>query len=297
MDTFLSTQTTPYNSIANMSASDYEILCPFDDKVDLSLTDVNNYCPQECIPAVSKQPTKASKARLAEFESFAKGLYEPSAKIALFRTNRDRLRPWIKALWIRFYYQVGKQNQYNITWCHEPQNWTPDNIKTITIDISKFNQQTSNGLYKISLHINTGTIQIQGNKINQFQEKEFPYLKELVDKILTANLNTTTINDNSDNKNEEIIIRTRSKTRNPTTPLPPTHLPTVPPPDIPRIIFSPDNKDPQQYTPLETPKRPMTQNSTNKNLHNSFDRLQTLHLASLKRHETLNNNLNDRFTR
>lgn len=60
---------------------------------------------------------------------------------------------------ILFYEHYGKANSFNVTWYDEPKEWGSESgNKTISIDLVK-NQQL---LYKLTIFINTGVIQAQG---------------------------------------------------------------------------------------------------------------------------------------
>jgi hypothetical protein len=111
-------------------------------------------------------------------------MYKPLAQMVAFRIRREHLEPWIRALMILFYEHYGKANSFNVTWYDEPKEWGSESgNKTISIDLVK-NQQL---LYKLTIFINTGVIQAQGQSGLSFATRDFPVLKTLVADICKFN--------------------------------------------------------------------------------------------------------------
>ena len=109
---------------------------------------------------------------------------------------------------ILFYEHYGKANSFNVTWYDEPKEWGSESgNKTISIDLVK-NPQL---LYKLTIFINTGVIQAQGQSGLSFATRDFPVLKTLVADICKFNNKNDTehwysIDNNSDTDNESVQL-------------------------------------------------------------------------------------------
>lgn len=71
---------------------------------DLSLSNLYNLSPENCIPIKFRPPT-GSKAIQAAYEEINPRLYEEQAGMVAFRINRDRVCPLIRA---HFFFKVEK---------------------------------------------------------------------------------------------------------------------------------------------------------------------------------------------
>ena len=105
-----------------------------------------------------------------------------------FRIKRERLEPWIKALHILYYDHYGQTDPFTVKWYDESTEWTDDENKTTCIDLMKNDQL----LYKVTLFINTGVIQAQGNNNQTFSTTDFPILQMLVNTICNDDTDSET---------------------------------------------------------------------------------------------------------
>lgn len=63
---------------------------------DLSLSNLYNQYPENCIPIKFRPPT-GTKPIKAAYEEINPHLYEEQAGMVAFRINRERVYPWIRA--------------------------------------------------------------------------------------------------------------------------------------------------------------------------------------------------------
>ena len=133
--------------------------------------------PTDCLPAKLQTPT-TKKSKMCQFEKLDMNLYEKDARMVGFRTTECRILPWLKALGAYYYEFVGKKPDMNVEWVDSPEVVsTSEPLKNVTIEI--FTGETK--LYKITFHIKTGFIQVQGNKFDEiFAQKDFPILLHIV---------------------------------------------------------------------------------------------------------------------
>ena len=172
------------------------------EKLDLSLTNIQQDYPKSCLPSLFKKPS-GTKARQLAYEQIDPKVYDTQARMVAFRIKRERLEPWIKALHILYYDHYGQTDPFTVKWYDEPTEWTDDENKTTCIDLMKNDQL----LYKVTLFINTGVIQAQGNNNQTFSTTDFPTLKMLVNTICNSN-------DDTDSETEVKKIQTSHKSQN-----------------------------------------------------------------------------------
>jgi hypothetical protein len=86
-----------------------------------------------------------------------------------------------------------------VIWVDNPEKWEKDtSSKSICIDLETRKPSNSNPLlYKLTLFINTGLVQIQGNKKDAFVHKDFPALLQILDKV------TKTVTESRQNLDKE----------------------------------------------------------------------------------------------
>lgn len=160
---------------------------------DLSLESIYSEYPPGCIPIKLKIPS-GEKAKRAKFESLDLELYEDKANMVACRVSSDRMFLWIKALHTYYYEHLGNIEEFDINWSDDPLDWKTNvestkGNKAICIDVSKQVQDMGTPLlYKITLFINTGVLQAQGNAKDHFAKNDFPILVTLVDKIKEFNV-------------------------------------------------------------------------------------------------------------
>lgn len=150
----------------------------------LTNNDIYNTYPAACVPDKLRAPT-AKKAKSLRIESFDIQYYEPEARMVAYRTTQTRVRHWIKALNVFLFDYLGdhpdNKGKYQIDWAHDPVNWNPTTLKSIAIDVSSKEDKLNPLMYKLTLFLKTGTIQVQGHYYKTFADAHFPVLKAIVD--------------------------------------------------------------------------------------------------------------------
>ena len=155
---------------------------------DLTLNTVHTDYPPSCLPGKFKAPS-TEKAKRALFEKIDEHLYEKAARMVAFRTSVVRLVPWIKSLQLLYYEYYGKSDSFDVDWKDEPKDWTENTSseKKICIDLLDLSLSDNKLMYKLTVFINTGLIQVQGNRKDFFVRKHFPLLTQILAKILEVN--------------------------------------------------------------------------------------------------------------
>ncbi|CAG2231221.1 unnamed protein product [Mytilus edulis] len=153
---------------------------------DITLTSV--YCdyPDTCLPTKFNAPS-GPKGKRALTEEIDTHLYDEAAHMIAFRIPHSKLAPWIKSLSLLYYEHYGKSSDYVVSWFDDPENWSTKNSgnKSICVEIST-KADVDSLLYKITLFVNTGLVQVQGNHKDTFVDKDFPVLVKLVNIIYMA---------------------------------------------------------------------------------------------------------------
>ncbi|CAC5379717.1 unnamed protein product [Mytilus coruscus] len=154
---------------------------------DITLTSV--YCdyPVTCLPTKFNVPS-GPKGKHALTEEIDTHLYDEAAHMIAFCIPHPKLAPWIKSLSLLYYEHYGKSPEYVVSWFDDPENWSTKNSgnKSICVEISTKADVVNSLLYKITLFINTGLVQVQGNHKDNFVDKDFPVLVKLVNVIYMA---------------------------------------------------------------------------------------------------------------
>ncbi|CAC5399220.1 unnamed protein product [Mytilus coruscus] len=160
---------------------------------DLNLTSVYSDYPKSCLPTKLALPS-SDKGKRALFENIDENLYEEGAHMVAFRTSVNKLVPWIKCLQLLYYEHYGKLSNYTVYWFDEPDNWSSkmSGNRKICIELSTKADTMNPLLYKITVFINTGLIQIQGTHKDTFVTKDFPVLLAIVNKVVDFNTSCTT---------------------------------------------------------------------------------------------------------
>jgi hypothetical protein len=143
---------------------------------ELSVKPVNEAYPS-LFNGKLRNPT--GKAKSANFEDINLSLYEPAAKMIAFRVGAERLPAWVRAIWLRFYEEIGESDKFNVDWTQDPRP-----SKTLQIEINRRDTESTGSVYKISIFATTGTIQVQGTHYSQFSDTEFPRLRKMVSDIV-----------------------------------------------------------------------------------------------------------------
>ena len=133
-------------------------------KLDLFLTNIDKIIQNPVYPVYFLKKTLGAKAKQLAYEQIDPKVYDTQARMVAFRIKRERLEPWIKALHILYYDHYGQTDPFTVKWYDEPTEWTDDENKTTCIDLMKNDQL----LYKVTLFINTGVVQAQGNNNQTF---------------------------------------------------------------------------------------------------------------------------------
>ena len=174
---------------------------------ELSLKHVYKDYPKHCLPDKLNKPT-GSKAKDLQYEQINESMYEPEANMVAYRVTAADILSWIRSFSILYYDTYGKQSNYTVSWYDEPLDWrsTRSGKKSICIDLATSDIPL---LYKLTFHINTGVVQVQGNYINQFTKKDFPKLKELKQRVKSLNKTTvevtSTLGAESDSDDENTL--------------------------------------------------------------------------------------------
>ncbi len=137
--------------------------------------------PDKCLPLKLKNPTTA-KAKKLKIEVIDPSIYERQAnQVACRIKSADRISPWIHALGILYFDHFGNMSDdFTVHWYDEADTWKNEGNRAICIDLTK-NMQL---LYKITLFVTTGVLQAQGLSKDLFMNRDFPVLKNLVEKTL-----------------------------------------------------------------------------------------------------------------
>lgn len=158
--------------------------------------------PKHCLPNKLNKPK--GKAKDLIYESI-KDNYEPEANNVAFRVTCERLPVWIKSLYILYYEIYGKDENYTINWYDDPTDWSRngDNKgkRSIIIDVGS---KEITLLFKITLHISTGVLQVQGAHKNNFIKTDLPKLKQVASLIAKEH----DINDSPTKTTEEDVSDT-----------------------------------------------------------------------------------------
>ena len=107
--------------------------------------------------------------------------------MAAFHTHADRIIPWIKALAIFNYVNIGQMDSMIVRWVDARDQWTDaSNISnSIVIELCSADKELANTFgYKLTFFISTGTVQVQGNEKDQFTNEHFSVLKRLVSMVV-----------------------------------------------------------------------------------------------------------------
>ena len=99
-----------------------------------------------------------------------------------FRTTANRLPFWVRAAWIYLYDQIGKSPALDVDWDHDPKE--PNKLTAIYVEVASTEDKINPLLYKLTIFIKTGTIQVQGNEYNLFVTKHFQPMKHMVDNLI-----------------------------------------------------------------------------------------------------------------
>ena len=171
----------------NMADIDVNNLLP---GCDYCLDSVYSDYPKSCFPQKLKK-SSTDKAKSVQYERIDEYKYEDPAHQVAFRVTLGRLVPWIKALQLLYYEYYGSSAAYDVDWYDSPKDWTKNGTgnKMICIELStKEDIESENPLlYKITLFITTGFVQVQGNHKDRFAAKDFHILRNILKTVLEVN--------------------------------------------------------------------------------------------------------------
>ena len=135
------------------------------------------------LPTALKPPT--GKSLHAPFEDADSGdLYMPVAKLTAFRVrSKERFISWIKAFEFRYHHQLVSLEDHTCTWVDKNKT---DNgpIVEILIRMLKGTMEktkTENKLLTFHIYPTKFLITAQGNLHQTWSQREFKYLKSIVD--------------------------------------------------------------------------------------------------------------------
>lgn len=167
----------------------------------LSSDFINEKYPLTHLPKKLVDPT-TEKGKSCQYKEIDSNIYEEEARMIAFRTNVDRIQPWLKTLHIFYLKFYVNQPDKKISWLDNPQTLTHgQQLKSVTIDVKQPNDKL---LYKITFFIKTGLIQCQGNNHEHFVNNDFPQLITIMTKLAGPISDTPTQNITSDLNHVEI---------------------------------------------------------------------------------------------
>lgn len=169
----------------NQSVDITNMKCTEIENEKLTLQKVYIDYPLTCFPNRLSNPT-GNKSKELKYEIIDINLYEKEANMVAFRIELQRLAPWIRALQILYFETYGNSEDYKIAWYDDPSDWTvkQSGKRSICVDVATPDIPL---LYKITLFLNTGVLQVQGSFKDRFVSNDFTKLKTLVEKIVTSN--------------------------------------------------------------------------------------------------------------
>lgn len=135
------------------------------------------------IPESPKPPTGKRLHALFE-DTKSEALYLPDARLTAFRgRSKERFTSWIKAFEFRYHHKLGDLDDHHCSWVDKN---TRVNGPIVEILIQIFNENTTsinetNKLLTFHLYPTTFLVTVQGKLHSTWAEKEFEYLKSLVD--------------------------------------------------------------------------------------------------------------------
>lgn len=147
-----------------------------------SLDALYKYYPKDLFPKALKKPT--GKARKCGFEHIENNIYESEANMVAFVTSSNRLPCWVRAAWLYVYDYIGTKGNMDVRWEHDPKD--KHKLTSISIDVLTKKDKINPLAYKMTIFINTGTIQIQGNNYNLFVSSHFKILIALVNRLISV---------------------------------------------------------------------------------------------------------------
>ena len=155
------------------------ILPVFQFNIDSHRFDVQTYTDELQLPPLAKDTNN----RDIPFEEILTNQYKRQARANSFKTDKQRLIFWLRALQLRYWKQLGEDPNYVVNWNDRRKNELENQRDEIIIDLDSIDPLTNDNirLFTITTHLGTGTITIQGVHHSYFGSKEFPVLKTFVD--------------------------------------------------------------------------------------------------------------------
>lgn len=130
----------------------------------------------------AKEKKSIGKSASCDFEAFKEGLYAPSALFQCFKTQSQRLPFWILAMW-KLMFSETFGNKFDVNWTDKHG----DKGQYIDIEIRVNGLRNNNLSYAIIIHLETNRITVQGQNYQEFVEKVFPEILELVNSLIAEN--------------------------------------------------------------------------------------------------------------
>jgi len=136
------------------------ILPVFQFNIDSHRFDVQTYADELQLPPLAKD----TKNRDIPFEKILTNQYKRQARANSFKTDKQRLIFWLKALQLRYWKQLGEDPNYVVNWNDRRKNEPENQRDEIIIDLDSIDPLTNDNirLFTITTHLGTGTITIQG---------------------------------------------------------------------------------------------------------------------------------------
>lgn len=137
-------------------------------------SDLNRYVVDEFHP-----PT--AKAKQVLFESIDLSIYRPSARCLALCTSEERLLFWITAFAQRYFELLPRQAAgYKVTWKEQDGYNSPSKCDKLVIHLVEITSSSEEEVVTITVFVTTGRMQVQGKRIEEWNEHEFPVLLECV---------------------------------------------------------------------------------------------------------------------
>ncbi|CAC5377525.1 unnamed protein product [Mytilus coruscus] len=152
------------------------------------MSKIDTEYPSNCLP--TKLNKRTGKAKKCQSEAIDINMYEESAHMITFHTSINRIQPWIKALSLLYFENMGNQEDNVIKWLDVPERWSDrqDVANSILIEVRY-----------------PSTIRVQGSNYLSFVEKYFPILIEIMKLLDTCDNDETSMKTIEDNELNEVV--------------------------------------------------------------------------------------------
>ncbi|CAG2247443.1 unnamed protein product [Mytilus edulis] len=174
-------------------------------KIDTDMSKIDTEYPSNCLPI--KLNKRTGKAKKCQFEAIDVICNEESAHMITFHTSVNRIQPWIKALSLLYFDNMGNQKDNVIKWSDVPERWSDrhDVANSILIEIRDPSEHILK--YNVTFFVTTGTIRVQGSNYLSFVEKDFPILIEIMKLLDTCENDETPLKTIEGREPNEVVTQ------------------------------------------------------------------------------------------